>query len=187
MLAGFVQSSLEAIDDIDPALGREVRARLKPETLDSIESAPAIALISVDFDVELTERFFEVAGADYAREALREHLRQSFDKPLLKPVLAGAFALLGRSLVRAFAWVPRIWGLIYHDAGEMVVAAAEPGRVRLELRRIPLAIASNPNYLAGSAETFAGFFDFAGVDGHVELIGPDLATRSAAFVLTWSR
>jgi hypothetical protein len=58
--------------------------------------------------------------------------------------------------------------------------------VRLELTNLPIAIASSSSYLTGSAETFAGFFDVAGVDGEVELIGPDLATRSAAFVLTWS-
>ena len=187
MLAGFVQSSLEAIDDIDPELGRKVRDRLKPETLDAIESVSAIALLSVDLDVELTECFFEVAGVDRARRALRENLRQSFDKPLLKPMLDGALAIFGRSLVKMIGWAPKVWGLVYRDAGRMVVAAAEEGRMRLELVDIPLAIASSPHYLAGSAETFAGFFDVAGVDGEVELIGPDLATRSAAFVLTWSR
>jgi hypothetical protein len=187
MLAGFVQSSLEAIDDIDPALGRKVRDRLKPETLDAIESASAIALVSVDLDVELTECFFEVAGPERARRALRENLRQSFDKPLLKPLLDGAFALFGRSLIKIIGWAPKVWGLIYRDAGRMVVAASEDGRVRLELTNIPLVIASSPNYLRGSAETFAGIFDVVGVAGEVQLIGPDLATRSAAFVLTWPR
>ena len=185
MLAGFIQSSLEAIDAMDPALGREVRARLEPKTRSAIEAASSIGLVSVDFDVELTECFFAVAGAARARAALRENLRQSFDRPILKPVLDVASAVFGRSLVRVMAWAPKVWGLIYRDAGRMVVGAAEDGRVRLDLLEIPLVIANSPNYLYGPAETLAGFFDVAGIEGRVRLIGPDVERRRAGFELTW--
>jgi len=185
MLAGFIQSSLEAIDGMDPALGCEVRARLRPETRRAIESARSIGLVAVDLDVELTECFFAVAGAARARAALRENLRQSFDRPILKPVLDGAFAIFGRSLGRMIGWAPKIWGLVYRDAGEMVVTSAELGRVRLDLIEIPRVISASPHYLEGSAETFAGLFDVAGVEGCVRLIGPDPAVGSAGFELTW--
>ncbi len=187
MLAGFIQSSLEAIEGMDAALGREVRARLKPETCEAIESASAISFISVDLDVELTECFFAVAGPIRARAALRENLRQSFDRPILKPILDGAFAVFGVSIARMIGWAPKVWGLIYRDAGEMVVSEAREGRVQLDLLGIPLVISGSPNYLLGSAETFAGFFDAAGVDGAVRLIGPDLENRSAGFEFSWSR
>jgi hypothetical protein len=187
MLAGFIQSSLEAIDGMDSALGREVRERLKPETRTTIESASPIGLLSVDLDVELTECFFAVAGAERARAAFRENLRQGFDRPILKPVLDGAFAIFGRSLARVIGWAPKVWGLVYRDAGEMVVGDAREGHVRLELIDIPLVFATSPNYLSGSAETFAGFFDVAGVDGAVRLIEPCLESRRAGFDLTWSR
>ena len=108
MLAGFVQSSLEAIDGFDRGLGRKVREHLKPETLDAIESAASIALIPVECDVELTERFFELAGVDLARRALRENLRQSFDKPFLRPLLDGVLALFGRPLVKIIGWAPQV-------------------------------------------------------------------------------
>lgn len=185
MLAGFVQSSLDSIDHIDRELGRRVRGRLKPDSLDAIESAPPIALISVDLDVELTQCFFDVAGFERARRALRDNLRQSFDKPLLRPLLDGATALFGRSLARTIRWAPKVWGLIYRDAGEMAVSSALDGHVELLLRDIPPVIAASPTYLCGSAETFAGFFDVVGVAGRVELIGPELATRQARFDLTW--
>ncbi len=51
MLAGFVQSSLEVIDDLDAGLGRAVRERLKRDTFDAIDTASPIALIPVDLDV----------------------------------------------------------------------------------------------------------------------------------------
>lgn len=186
MLAGFVQSSLEAIDHSDPGLGRKVRDRLKPDSLATIESAPPIALISVDLDVEVTQCFFDVAGFDRARRTLRDNLRQSVDKPLLRPICEGVFALFGRSLVRGMRWAPRVWELIYRDAGEMVVSAARKGHLELTLRDIPLVIASSPTYLYGSAEAFAGFLNLAGVAGRVELIGPDVASRRAGFEIHWS-
>lgn len=186
MLAGFVQSALEAIDDFDREVGREVRARLKHDTLISIDSASPRALICVDLDVELTECFFAVAGRERAQAALRESVRRSFDKPLLRPMLAGARAILGGSVMAsAVCWVPRVWNLIYRDAGEMAVRERGEGRLCLEVTDIPLAISASRNYLVGSAATFGGYFDVAGVEGTVDLEGPDLETRSAAFVLTW--
>ena len=102
MLAGFIQSSLEAIEGMDAALGREVRARLKPETREAIESASAISLVSVDLDVELTECFFAVAGPARARAALRESI---WEIPLpvvvLGGIYSGAFALSEAAAVTA--------------------------------------------------------------------------------------
>jgi hypothetical protein len=186
MLAGFVQSSLEAIDAGDPLLGRAVRQRLKRDTLEAIEGASPIALIPVDLDVELTECFFAVAGSERARRALRESFRQSCGRPLLGPVLDGIRGILGRALVGAIAWTPKVWGLIYRDCGEMFVASRERGRLRLELRDLPLVVASSADYLSGAAATFAGLFDVAGVAGEVQLIGPDRSSRSAAFDLRWA-
>jgi len=186
MLAGFVQSALEAIDDFDRGLGRDVREGLKRETLHAIDSASPIALVSVDLDVELTECFFAVAGRERAQSALRENLRESFDKPWLRPLLDGARAVFGGSLMNSVSLAPRVWNLIYRDAGEMAVRERGPGRLCLEIHDLPLAIAASRNYLAGSAATFAGFFDVVGVEGRVEMLGPDLATRSAAFVLSWA-
>jgi hypothetical protein len=185
MLAGFVQSALEAIVDIDPALGRKVRSHLKYETLAAIESASPIALIAVDHDVELNDCFFALAGRANACAALRENLRRSFDQPLWRPFLDGARGIFGASLMRALGLAPRIWGLVYRDAGEMTVAECTVGRIRFDLCGIPLAIAASPNYLAGTAATLAGFFDVARVDGRVELIGPDLRNGCASLVLSW--
>jgi hypothetical protein len=186
MLAGFVQSTLDAIDDTDRALGREVRRHLKYETLRTIESASPIALVSVDLDVELTECFFAVAGPERAQSAFRETLRQGFDKRMLRPVLNSARVVFGSSLVEVLRWAPRVWNLIYRDAGEMVVRSRDAGFLCLEIRDLPLAISASRHYLAGSAATFAGFLDVAGVEGQVSLEGPDLSSRSAAFVLRWS-
>lgn len=187
MLAGFAQSALDAIDDVDCGLAQKVRKQLKRETLDAIESPSPIALISVDLDIELTECLFAVAGPDRARFALRESLRQSFDKPLLRPVVDAARAVFGSSLLATVSWAPRVWALIYRDAGEMRVQERGRGRLCLELVDIPLAIAASRNYLDSWAETFAGFFDVAGIEGRVDLVGPDLQTRRARFVLAWPR
>ena len=185
MLAGFVQSALDAIIDFDPALGRKVRSHLKYETRAAIESASPIALIAVDYDVELNDCFFALAGRANACAALRENLRRSFDKPLLRPLLDGVRAVFGPSLMRTVSLAPRIWGLVYRDAGEMTVAERSDGRIRFDLCGIPLAIAASPNYLAGTAATLAGLFDIARVDGRVDLTGPDLRRGRASLSLSW--
>ena len=125
MLAGFVQSSLEAIDAIDRDLARAVRERLKPDTLDVIETVSARALLSVDLDVELTECFFAEAGPDRARRGLRKNLRQSIERPFL---LGTGFRLLGPSPARIVRWAPRIWELVYRDAGQLESALEDLDR-----------------------------------------------------------
>jgi hypothetical protein len=106
---------------------------------------------------------------------------------LLRPLLEGARAIFGGSLMKAVTWAPKVWSLIYRDAGEMVVAERQRGAIALELRQMPLVIAASANYLQGSDATFSGFFDVAGVQGAADLAGPDLATRSARFTLRWGR
>jgi hypothetical protein len=185
ILAGFVQGSLEAIDKIDAELGRRVREQLKPETLDFIESRSPVGWVPLEMDVELTECFYRVAGAQRARQALRANLRESCDKAVLKPMLVGALGIFGRSPAKILRWAPRVWGQLIRNGGKMDFIRADEGSVRLALRDLPPEISSSQIYLDGVCANISGFFDVIRVTGEVRLEGPDPATGCATFDISW--
>jgi hypothetical protein len=185
ILATFVQSSLEEMADLDAGVAQQVRERLKPDTLRTIEEASPISWLPVQTDVELTDCFFEIAGPGRATRAFRENMANSLHKPLLRPLVEGALGIFGRNPVKLMRWVPKGWSLIYRDCGEMKFAGSSEGEARIELEGLPQAIAGSRTYLTGTASTILAFVDFLDVTGQVVLEGPDPATGSAAFEIRW--
>ncbi|MCG8590179.1 MAG: hypothetical protein MJE66_12880 [Proteobacteria bacterium] len=185
ILASIVQGSLEAFDTLEGDLGAQVRQRLKPETLERVETTSQVAWLPVALDVELTEAFFAVAGRERAERVLRENLAASFDRPLLKPMLEGAFAIFGRSPERMLKWSSKVWSLLYRDCGQMKLVSGEAGRATLELVDLTPEIAGSRNYLRGVAAAVLGFFDMACIPDSKARLATQEADR-AAFELSWS-
>lgn len=146
-----------------------------------IETASAISWLPVEVDVELTECFFQVAGAERARRAFREAIAQAIERPLLE----GALGIFGRDPVKILRWVPKAWSLIYRDCGEMRCAQAGEGSARLELGLLPEPIVHSRFHLTATAATLPAFFDWLGIEGRVRLEGPCATTRTATFHLSW--
>jgi len=170
---------------LDAEVGNRVRVSLKPDVLEVIETASPISWLPVEVDIELTECFFRVAGAERARRAFREALAQAIERPLLRPLLEGALGIFGRDPVKILRWVPKAWSLIYRDCGEMRCAHAGEGSARLELGLLPAPIVHSRCYLTGTAATVSAFFDWLGIEGQVRLEGPCATTRTATLHLSW--
>ena len=182
-LAITVQSTFEALQEMEPTLWARVRAELPPESLAAIEDTSRISWIPVEHDVALTRAIFAIAGRERARECFRRMMRQNFETPVLGSLAEGALRLLGGSPERLVRWAPKVWAHLMRDSGEMVVGQAEPALVRLELRDMPPAVCDR-DYLDGIAGAAEAIFDLAHVDGVVELEGPR-PDGSATLVLSW--
>jgi hypothetical protein len=170
---------------LDAEVGNRVRVGLKPDVLEAIETTSPISWLPVEVDVELTECFFQVAGAERAKRAFREALARSIERPLLRPLVDGALGIFGRNPAKILRWVPKAWSLIYRDCGQMRCAHASEGSARLELGPLPPPIVDSRCYLTGTAATVSAFFDWLGIEGRVRLEGPCATTRSATFHLSW--
>ena len=104
ILAGFVQSTLEAVETLGPDAAERVRARMRPESLEAMRQASRIAWIPLLLDVELTNAIFAQVGAQRGRAFMRDNLRRSFDLPVLRGLLDTAMRLLGRDPERLLRW-----------------------------------------------------------------------------------
>jgi hypothetical protein len=183
MLAGFIQGSLSAIDDLDADLGQQVRAAMKRETLEALESASRVGWLPLHVDIELTECFFEVAGEERALEALRDNLANTLKSTVLKPLLDGAFAIFGRSPAKVLRWTSKVWSLLYRNCGQLALAESDDHSAVLEATDLPPEMVAGTNYLKGLAASILGFFDLLGIDAKCEL--RDLGKTGATFVVTW--
>jgi hypothetical protein len=187
ILAGFVQGTLAAVSAQDAALGERVRARLAPATRERLAGASRIAWVPLDFDVELTHAIYAELGPVRARELFRRNLSGALESPVLRSLAQGALRLFGASAERLFGWAPKVYGQLYRDAGEMRFTLDEPGSARLELSRLPQAVANSRDYLDGMAAAVAAGFDFVGVKGEVRIEAHQPAAARARFRLEWEQ
>ena len=185
IIAALVKSTLDTIGQIDADTLDRVRVAVDPATLERIEQASRIAWIPVELDVELTERFFDVAGSEQACRVFRDTLAQSFHTPLLRPLVDGAVRLFGRDVHRAMRWVPKGWSLIYRDCGEMTVSCEEENAVRLEIVGAAPAIARSPSYLEGIGAALSALFDLWHEAGAFEVGASDPAAGRVSFDARW--
>jgi hypothetical protein len=182
ILAGFVQGTIAGLE---PAAAEGVRARLAPATRDALERSSRLAWLPIDVDVELTDAIYAELGAARAREMFRRNLSAALDTPILRSLAQGALRLFGASPERLFAWAPKAYAQLYRDAGEMRFERDGPGAARLELSRLPPAVASSRDYLDGMASAFAAGFDLMGIKGEVTVERVDPAGLRAAYRLVW--
>jgi hypothetical protein len=185
IFAGFVRSSLDAVDRIDAALGRRVRARLAAETARVLDEASPVSYVPVALDVEVTECLFAEAGAARACEVMRQNLAITFESPLLSALVSGALRLLGRAPARTFSWSSKFWSQLYRDAGTLSYFAETPTSGRLELRELPACMAASDNYLLGMAAAVGATFELLGVEGDAQLGRVDVEARRADIQLSW--
>jgi len=183
VLASFLHGTLEVIDSMDGDLGAQVRAALKPEALEEIENAWAAGWLPLAYDVELTSAFFRLAGAERACQAMRKNMVETFRKPTLRSIIDGAVRIFGLSPDKLFGWAPRVWPLLFKDAGELRVEVRE-AEATVWLVGLPPGVSENGDYLLGTASAIAAVFDLVGVAGECRLA--DHGGGEARFELHWT-
>jgi hypothetical protein len=134
------------------------------------------------YDVALTSAFFRLAGAERACEAMRKNMAETFHKPALRPLIDGAVRILGLSPGRLLRWGPRIWPLLFKDAGEMRVDAGD-GTATVRFVGLPPEVADHRDYLLGTASAIGAVFDLSGVPGSCRLV--EHGAGGARFELDW--
>jgi len=182
ILASFLHGTLEAIDAMGGDLGERVRAALKPETLEEIENAWSASWLPISHDVELTVAFFELAGEERTCEAMRANLANTFDKPILAPMIDAAVRILGLSPGRILSWAPRAWSLLFRDLGELSVESGT-GCATVWIEGLPAEVAEERRYLLGTASALSAVFDLVAVRGTCRLV--EHGAGRARFELHW--
>lgn len=182
ILASFLHGTLQAVDARDAELGCRVRAALKPDVLEEIEDAWGGAWLPIGYDVALTEAFFELAGEEQACRVMHDTLAQTFERPILRPIVDAALRVLGARTESLLRWAPRIWGLLFRDAGTLL-AEASPGQASVRIHGLPPEVANSRPYLLGMAAALSAIFDLTREQGTCRLEASE--RQEARFELRW--
>lgn len=185
IVAALAQSTFEELAAPDTDLGRRVRARMDPRHVELLQNTSRVGWLPVEVDVDLTESLFVEAGPLAARAAFRKALRDALSAPLLRPLVSAAGAVLGSGPAQMLKWAPRIWNLVYRDAGDFRVTDVQARTAVVELRELPDVICESRVYLDGTAASLLGYFDTVDHECAVRLSGPDPVRRTASFELRW--
>lgn len=166
MRAAHLQENLRAIDGLKHGLREEIRKRI-PGVVSTIEMAMRTSWLDAELDVRLTQVLADVVGVGMVRKANHDALVASANGPLLSPLRDGLIKLLGLSPAAAFRWMPRGWGHIYKDFGEV---QWDPVTRTLRVLGLPRFALESEGWCEGTVGAVLGVIAVAGgKDPQVEM------------------
>ncbi len=137
----------------DPAA--RVRARV-PDVITTIEAASRVAWLPLSLDIALSEAVCAVVGDEGALRHSRLALEDSLKTPLLRPLKAGARALLDGQPQALLRFAARNWHHVFKDACD---ADFRPGRLNtgtFELRSCAPEILASRGWVVSTAGFLQG-------------------------------
>ncbi|MAE94128.1 MAG: hypothetical protein CL910_05655 [Deltaproteobacteria bacterium] len=167
VLSAFAKTHLQMIEDRLGDLALRVREETGSEALAAIEKSTRLSWLPLDHHVRLTEASFLLAPGSRSREICCATVLASFDQPFMKPIVSGAFAVLGGSFGRFVTWTPKAWPALFRGVGELRWVADGPNEGRLVLENASPKIAGSPAYVEGLAGAFSALFEVTGCSGRV--------------------
>jgi len=179
------RAPLTQLDRFRPGRTAELLERIPPESLGVIESTSALGWVPVAHERYVAQAVFEVLGDDdaiaYFRWLVTRHLVHT---PLFRPVMTQVRRLFGIDAGKLLGVVPKPFGLLFRDFGDVVPSDRGPRWAELELRGAAPIVLETPWYRESWRGAFASVFDIALTDGEVEL-SIDRDAARLCYRLSW--
>ncbi len=180
--ASHLKDRVWALGQLGPAASR-VRARLRPETLATIEAARGTEHLPIALHVELAEAVFAEVGADGTRRWGTESLLHSFEG-FLKPLFIGLTKLLGTTPATLFKAFPQGWSGTFRGAGYVTVTHPGDGVTRVIIRELPKELRGMA-FLSGVSGSLETAFRVSPYEGRAVLEPRDPGAAEASWLVEW--
>lgn len=175
VLAAFVQTHLQAVDESGPEAARALRAATGGWT-ERIERANRVSWLPLEAHAQLAEGASRALGPVRARELCRTAVLRAFEQPFLKPFVGAALSIAGRSVRRLAPWVPGAWPALYRKVGRLVWRLDARAKGCLVLEQADPRIRQSAAFVDGLAGGFEALYDVTGCKGAVDgrVVGADV-------------
>jgi hypothetical protein len=181
--AGNAQDTLAALDRVQTGLGAAVLARMPPDAAAELRAASRTAFLPLAIDRWFVGSIVEELGYPGAVAAIRATVGVHFESPLLRALVTGAGRLFGAGPRGLFKLLPRGWGLVYRDVGDVAVLDLAPEGMDMDTRGgwegvivrvdgVDPAFAAELGYRASFEAMLGGILDIRRVPGQVLLDPP---------------
>ncbi len=179
-----MESNLQSLDELGPEHSQKIRAELTRE-IALVEGSTRVGWLPLEHDIALTELVARVSGDQALWDWSLGSMLKTVDAPLLRPAVDSAVRLFGLSPDKIVRLAPRVWQVIYRNAGDLEVRREGPSAVSLLWRNVPGIAMRSHAYRIGIAASLASLFEICRVRGTVS-VDPDLAApMSLVFRLAW--
>ncbi len=138
-----------------------------------------------ELHLEVGETMDELLGTLYARDLHREVLLQAFESVLLRPIVAGALRLYGRSPASMMRMAPRIHELISRDAGTLTLGRLDEGAVDVLLDELPPILCERRSFLTSYGATCEAILAYLKTGGTVLRRDEALAEGRSLLEVRW--
>jgi hypothetical protein len=162
-----LKDDLKSLDALGAPTAARIRARLRPDTIRSIEQASGTRFLPLALNIEMAEAVFAEAGEEGVRRWGTASLVASLDG-FFKPLLIGLTRLVAPSPSLLYKTMPQGWTTTYQGCGELYVSQVAPGVTRIVGRGLPPQMQSQAFRLAVCG-TLAAAFEIARYQGAVGL------------------
>src|SRR5512133_703355 len=180
--ASHLKDRVWALATLGPSASR-VRARLRPETVATIEAARGTEHLPIALHVELAQAVFAEVGADGTRRWGTESLLHSFEG-FLKPLVVGLTKLFGTTPATLFKAFPQGWSGTFRGAGHVTVTHPGEGLTRVFLRELPAELRGIA-FLSGVAGSLETAFRISPYDGRAVLEPREPDAPEASWLVEW--
>lgn len=184
MRASHVQQNVKSLSLLGEPARSEVLARVRPETLQTIEQAHRLGWLPLEVDVEITEAV-DTLGRGKNRDWSRSALLASVDGPLVRPFVERALNVFGTAASAYLRLLPRGYPLIYRGAGLLRAVEQGPTAIDLVLDDAPAIVVASRAYQDGYAGAFEAAYVLGKVDGTIDITA-DAAASRVTFACRWS-
>jgi hypothetical protein len=181
--ARHLRANLDAVDRLPER--EAIRCRLSEEILRGIAGAHGIDWLPVAWDVALVRAMHAAMGAEAQHAFARTLLLESFDGPLLGPLVRAAIAMFGLDAGSWVRWIPKGWALMFRRCGTWSVERAARGDVLLRLEGLPPVCLEDLLWLRSVASSLSALQARVGVPGETVLEEADAVRRIARYRVRW--
>jgi hypothetical protein len=173
--ARHVQQWLVLVDRYDEPYRTRFFERLPATLKASIEAASPVSWVPVEQHVALADLTRAAFGAQAAHHYYRRTLPESLKSPIFSTFVESGLRVLGVDPGAFLRWMPRAWGLIFRNCGEVRGLVTSARRGVLEYRGLPAVCVASDAWLESAQGTASGVFDITGVEG---VVRSDLSGRA---------
>jgi hypothetical protein len=149
-----VRENVASLGKLGPDEGEAVRDALPEDVYRRALEVSRVEWVDVAVDVLITEAVESALGHEAMLRWSRRAIQAARDTPLLGPMFEGGLALFGVQPAAFLKLLPRGWGHVYKNCGEVSVTRSGKGYATIQWSGVPEVIAQSDAYLAGVGASF---------------------------------
>jgi hypothetical protein len=162
-----------------------VRALLCPADLRVIDESSPTDWLPLAVNVKATDVVWSSLASPLREDLFRRMLHEDLESSYLRSLVTSAVLLFGPSPGSFVKWVPRGWGAMFKDSGEVAACDVTASSARLVYTALDVQIVESPCWLASTAASLRALIDLAKLEGDVSVVDRDTARRTGSLLFRW--